>query len=136
MKDRFARGIVNRKAEMQPRAVRRGGFGIRDRLAQRGGNSVAASDDAQPDAFFDAMRSFHQQVFVQKAENRIDFRGGALPIRGGEREQRKSMNAEARRRFDDSPGGFGPCAVPGGARQSARGRPAAVAVRNDGYVKA
>src|SRR5579859_2117214 len=116
MKDRFARGIVNRQAEMQPRAVCRGGFGIRDRLTQCGRNSVAASNDAQPDAFFDAMRSFNKQVFVQESQDGIDLRGGALPIRGGEREERQSMNAEARRRFDDTPGGFGASAMPGGAR--------------------
>jgi hypothetical protein len=45
------------------------------------------------------------------------------------------MNAEPRRRFDDPAGGFGAGAVPGGARQSTGGGPAAITVRNDGHVQ-
>jgi hypothetical protein len=46
------------------------------------------------------------------------------------------VNAEARRGLNDAARGFGAGAVSGGARQPARGGPAAVSIGDDGDVKA
>ncbi len=120
--DGFAGGIIHRKPEVHTRAL------------CRGGQAIPASDDAEPHAFVDAVRRLRQQVLVKQLQDRMDLGSGTLPIRGGKREKRQCVNAEAGRGFNDSPGSFGPGAMAGGARQTPRSGPAAIAVRDDGYV--
>src|SRR5258706_145058 len=74
------------------------------------------------------------QLLHEYLQDRMDLGSGTLPIRGGKREKRQCVNAEAGRGFNDSPGSFGPGAMAGGARQTPRSGPAAIAVRDDGYV--
>jgi hypothetical protein len=80
------------------------------------------------------MRRLCKKVFVKQTQDRVDLGGWALPIRGRKREERKCVDAYAWRSFDDSPGCFSTGAVAGGARQTPRSGPAAIAVRDDGYV--
>ncbi len=135
MIDGFAGGIIHREPKVQTRALCRGGFRIRDGLAERGWYAIPAPDDAEPHAFVDAMCRLCKKVFVKQTQDRMDLGGWALPIRGGKREERKCVNAEAGRGLDNSPSGFGPGAVAGGARQTPRSGPPAIAVRDDGYVE-
>ena len=136
VKDGVAGGVVNRETKMQPGSASGGGFGIGDGLAQRGGQAIAAADDAQAHALFDAVGGFGEQVFVEQAQDGVDFGGGALPVRGGKREERERVNADARRGFDDAARGFGSGAMTCGTRQAARRGPASVAIGNDGDVQA
>lgn len=73
---------------------------------------------------------------MEEAENRVDFGRGALPIGRGEREEGERVNAEAGRGCNDASRGIGAGTVPGGARQPARGGPAAVTVGDDSDVEA
>src|SRR5271170_4830757 len=133
--DGFSRGIVNGEAQMHARAVSCGGLGIGDYFAEGAGQTVAAADDADARAVGDAARGFRQKIFVQNIQNGADFGSGTLPVGGGKREEREGVNAEAWGGFDDGASGFGSGTVPGGPRKSLGGGPAAVAVRNDGYVQ-
>src|SRR5260370_8347975 len=65
----------------------------------------------------------------------MDFGSGTLPIRGGKREKRQRVNADAGRSLDDPASCFGASAMTGGARQASRNGPAAIAVRDDCYVE-
>ena len=111
-------------------------LGIGDGFAEVGGQTVAAADDVQTDAFVEAMGGFGEQIFLEDFKNRGDFGGGPLPVRGREREESEGVNAEMRRAADDAAGGLGAGAMAGGARQGAGGGPAAVAVADDGDVQA
>src|SRR5258708_28832040 len=120
---------------MQASSVGGGGFGIGDGLAQRGRHAVAAADDAEPHAFLDAVRGFGEQVFVEQPQDGVHFGGWPLPVRGGKRKERESVNAEARRGLDNAARGFGSGAVAGGTRKPTRSGPAAVAIGNDSDMK-
>jgi hypothetical protein len=78
---------------------------------------------------------FRQQIFVQQPQNPVNFNGGPLPIRRGKSEERQRMNPEPGRNFDNAPGCFRSRTMTGGTRQTARGGPAAVSVRDDGNVE-
>ena len=119
---------------MQARSVGGGRFGIDDRLTQRCGNTIAPADDAEADAFVDAVRGFGQQVFVEDSQDSGDFGGWTFPVGGGQCEERERVNAETRRRLDDCARGLGAGAMAGGTGQAAGRGPAAVAVGNDGDV--
>src|SRR5207302_2355622 len=103
---------------------------------QGGREGVAGGDGAEADGLFDAGGGFGEEVFVEQAEDGGDFGGGALPVRGGKREERERVNADARRGFDDAARGFGSGAMTCGTRQAARRGPASVAIGNDGDVQA
>src|SRR5580704_59186 len=103
---------------METLASSSSGFGIHYGLAQCGRNAVAASDDAQPHAFFDTVRGLYQQVFVQKAKDRVHLRGWPFPIGGRERKERERADSDARRCFDDTSRGFSAGPVASGAGQS------------------
>ncbi len=135
MINRLARGVIHRQPEMQPRALGRGRFRIADGLPQRGGQAVPPPDDAEPHAFLDAMRRFGEQIFVEQPQDRLHFDGRAFPIRGGKREKRQRVNSQARRRLNDATRRFRSRAVAGRARQTPRGRPPAIAIRNDGHME-
>ena len=72
---------------------------------------------------------------MNDAQDSIDFRRWTLPIRGGQREERESVDAEARGRLDYRSCRLGAGAMPGGTREAARRGPTAVAVGNDGDVE-
>ena len=72
---------------------------------------------------------------MKQAEDGVDLFRWALPIGGGQREQRERVNAQARRGGDNSPGGLRAGAVSGGSWQPARGGPTAVSIGNDGNVE-
>ena len=131
----LAGGIIHRQTKVQTRARCRSGFRIRDGLAERGGQSISAPNHAEPHSFVDAVRRFRKNVFVKQPQDRMDFGRGTLPIRGGKREKRKSVNANARRSLDDAARSFGSGAMAGGTRQAPRSRPAAIAVRDDRDVE-
>src|SRR5438105_13772646 len=65
VKDGVAGGVVNREAKMQPGSASGGGFGIGDGLAQRGGHAMAAADDAETHALFDAGGGYGQLAFAK-----------------------------------------------------------------------
>ena len=73
---------------------------------------------------------------MQEAQNPVNFRGRALPIGRGEREECKRVNTETRRGADDAAGGLGSRTMAGGPREISRNSPAAVAVGNDGDMEA
>ena len=133
--DGFAGGIIHRQPKVQPRALCRGGFGIRDGLAQRGGQAIAAPDDAEPHTFVDAVVRFCKKVLLQQTQDGLDFGSGTLPIRGGKREKRQCMNAHAGRSLDHAAGRLRSRAMTCGARQTSRSGPSAIAVRDDGDVQ-
>src|SRR5258706_14462387 len=78
-------GIINRQPKVQARALGRGGFRIRNGLAQRGGQAIPAPADAEPHALVDAVRRFREQVLIEQPQDPGDFRGGALPNFRGKR---------------------------------------------------
>ncbi len=82
-----------------------------------------------------AVAASESAMAVEQPQDRLNLGSGTLPIRGGKREKRQCVNAEAGRGFDDSPGCFGTGAMTGGSRQTSRGGPTPIAVRNDGYVE-
>ena len=81
LKNRFARGVVDRQPQMQPRSLCGSGFGIGNGLAQRGRHTVAPANDAQPHAFFDRMLHFGEQIFVEQPQDAVDFRDRPFPVR-------------------------------------------------------
>jgi len=111
-----------------------GGFGVGDSLTKSGGDTVAAADDAEADAFVDAVRGFGQKILVDDAQDSSYFRRRPFPIRGRKREEGQSVNAQTRRSLDYGARGLGAGTMPGGAGQAAGRGPAAVAIGDDGYV--
>jgi hypothetical protein len=133
--DGVARGVVDREAEVEARPAGGGGFRIGDGLSKCGGKAIPAADDAEADAFVDAVRGFGEEVFVEKAEDSRDFGGGALPVGGREREQSQCVNAKSRSGFNDAACSLGAVAVTGGAGQTFGRGPATVAIGDDGDVE-
>src|SRR6266404_5633828 len=84
--NRFACGIINRQAKMQLFALRRQGFRVGDRFAERRRNPVASADYAQANALVHAVRSFREEIFVQQTQNRVYFVRWSFPVRGRKRE--------------------------------------------------
>src|SRR5262249_3595447 len=66
----------------------------------------------------------------------VYFGCGPLPVREGERKERKRVDAEARRSLDNAPSSFSASAVTSGTWKAARGSPTAVAIGNDSNVQA
>ncbi len=92
-------------------ALRGQRFGIGNRRSQARGQAIAPPDDAQANAFFEAVRSLRLEVFLEYLQNGVHFDGRTLPVRGGKREQRQCVNAQVRRAPDDAPCRLGPRAV-------------------------
>jgi hypothetical protein len=136
VEDGLTSGVVDGQADVEARATHGDRFGVGDDLAESCGNAVAATDDAQTDAFVEAMGGFDKEIFVEDAQDGVDFSGRALPVGGREREEGERVNAECGSGFDQAPCGFGAGTVSGGTRKAAGGGPAAVAVGNDGDVEA
>src|SRR5205823_11728228 len=82
--DGVAGGIVDCEPEVETRAAGGRGLRIGDGLSKCGGKAITASDDAEADAFVDAVRGFGEEVFVEKAKDGRDLGGGALPVGGRE----------------------------------------------------
>src|ERR1700736_448347 len=73
---------------------------------------------------------------AQQLHERAHFVLGPAPVVAGERKQRELGDAEIRRRFDDAPCRGDARPVPGRSWQTATHRPAAIAVHDNGHVKA
>jgi len=129
--DGIASGVVDGQTQVQARSAGGGRFRVDDGLAKSGGNAIAAANDAQADAFVDAVRGFGQKIFVEDAQNSGDFRWWPLPIGGRQCKKCERVDAETWRRFDDCACGLSPGAMPRGARQAASSGPAAIAVGDD-----
>ena len=63
--DRLSRRIVDRQSQVQRLALRGQRFGIGNRRSQARGQAIAPPDDAQANAFFEAVGSLRLEVFLQ-----------------------------------------------------------------------
>jgi hypothetical protein len=111
-------------------------FRARDLLAQALGQPVAAADDGQTRSARKELSQLYAQIMAQQLHERAHFVLGPAPVVAGERKQRELGDAEIRRRFDDAPRRGDARPVSGRSRQTATQRPAAVAVHDNGDVKA
>src|SRR5687768_5986231 len=133
--DRLTRGIIHREAQMQARPIRGEPLRRVDLAEERCRQAVAAPNDGETHSVLLERRRFRGEVPVKESHERRDLTGWTLPVVGREREQRQRAHAEAWRALDDASDGVGARAMPGGASQAARGRPAAVAIHNDRDVQ-
>ncbi len=104
---------------------------MRDGRAQAGAQPVAAPDHLQPYALLHAAWRFVFQVSRHQAHERIYFGCRTLPVVARERKEGEDADTCIGRRLHHAAGGFDPGAMAQDARQSARGRPAAIAIHDD-----
>jgi len=135
LKDGVAGGIINGQPQMELFAVGGERLGIGDVFTQRRGQAVASPDNAQPNAFIEAVGGFGDKIFLKNLQDGRDLGGRALPVCGREGEEGEGVNPQVRRAADDAAGGFGSSAVAGRAWQGAGSGPAAIAVADDGDVE-
>jgi len=133
--DRRARRVVDGEAEPEPRARGGGALGGPDRRDERDREPVASPDDVQANAVLEQPRRLGLEMAREQAHERRHLARRALPVVGGEGEQRQGGYALIGSGFDDSADGVGARAMAGGAGETAAGGPAAVAVHDDGHVE-
>ncbi len=121
---------------MQALLVARDLFGVLDLLDQPLRKTVAASDDAEAHAVFQAASHLPAEITVEQAHERRNFHHRALPVVGGKRKHRERADSQLARSIGDAPHGMGSGAMSGDTRQAALLRPTAIAVHDDGHVQA
>src|SRR5262249_28776528 len=102
-----------------------------DQLAQASAQTVATTDDVDADRLLQAATRLREQMALEQAEQCADFALRPLPVAGRERVQRQHADAATCGSLDDCVERGRAGAMPGGSRQVASRRPAAVAVHDD-----
>ncbi len=97
--------------------------------------AVAVADDPHAHAVLVQLGEILAHETFQQSHQVVDFLGGPRPILGAERINGQYLDAELARRAHRAPQRLDAAAMPFPARQTARRRPAPVAVHDDGDVE-
>ena len=92
------------------------------------------ADREQPDAVLHHLLELRREIVPEEAHERGHLVARPLPVLGRERVEAQVRNAETPRRLDDLLHRLLAAPVARNARQAALGRPAPVAVHDDGHV--
>ena len=106
-----------------------------DRLQDRCRKAIATADHFEASALLAEAIGFKAEEGAQKPEDALDFSGWTTPVVGGEGVEGEAANADIRRMFDDATSRSQAGAMTRDTGQTATGRPAAIAVHDDGDVK-
>ncbi len=134
-RDGISRGVVDGDAEVKAATGSRGSLGLLDRLQNRCGKAIATADHFEASALLAEAIGFKAEEGAQKPEDALDFGGWTTPVVGGEGVESEAADADVGCVLDDATSSGQAGAMTGKTGQAATGRPAAVAVHDDGDVK-
>ncbi len=99
------------------------------------GQACPTSDDSKSDIVLQKRLLLHRQHFDEESHQGIDLAGGSFPVLLTEGVQGQRSDPDSRTVFDDSSRRCHPGSMALEARLLALGRPATIAVHDDGDVR-
>ena len=133
--DFLAAAIIEGDHQGQPGIAARQVLGLIEQDRDVAGQSTPLADDADPDVVGVQLGKIMTDEALQKPHQVRDFLGWAPPILGGKAVDRQVADAEIAGGAHGATDRFDAAAMALEPRQSALGRPAAIAVHDDGDMR-